>query len=401
MPRKLLMLGGARFQIPAIKKALAKGYEVITCDNVASNPGHAFAHGYHPVSTTDLDGILSVAKREGINGIVCYASDPAAPTAAYVSEALGFPTNPFKSVEILCNKDKFRQFLSDNGFLCPKAKGFEDVSEARRWVENVGYPVMVKPVDSSGSKGVSKIDGPENLDKQVSAALAFSRSKRFILEEYVHQDGPQLCGDGFVRDGKLVFSCFGDDHMNTDGVNPFASVLLTFPHSKPAASMAKLLSEIQRAFDLLGIVQGPFNFDARIRADGEPYIMEIGPRSGGGYMPQFIEYATGIDLVGPVIDAAMGVPYPGVTQTEPIGAWGLWELQCYAEGIYQGLEIDETFRKNHLVEVVSYVDPGTVVHPYRGSHDSLGILIAKFPDMSHLERAKKEFQDLVKAKLVG
>ena len=113
--KKILMLGGAMQQIPAIKEAKEKGLYVITCDYLPDNPGHKYADEYYNVSTTDKDAVLELAKACNIDGIVAYASDPAAPTAAYVAEKLGLPGNPCESVEILTQKDLFRDFLQKNG----------------------------------------------------------------------------------------------------------------------------------------------------------------------------------------------------------------------------------------------------------------------------------------------
>ena len=115
--KKILMLGGSLYQTYAIKEAKRLGYYVITCDYLPENPGHQFADEYHNVSTTDKEAVLALAKELHIDGVVAYASDPAAPTAAYVAEKLGLPTSPYKSVEILSNKDLFREFLQKNHLL--------------------------------------------------------------------------------------------------------------------------------------------------------------------------------------------------------------------------------------------------------------------------------------------
>ena len=121
--KKILMLGGAKQQIPIIKTAKDMGYYVITCDYEPENPGHKLADEYYNVSTTDLDGVLELAKRLKIDGIIAYASDPAAPTAAYVAEKMGLPGNPYESVKLCTEKDLFRTFLKEHGFNCPQAQG--------------------------------------------------------------------------------------------------------------------------------------------------------------------------------------------------------------------------------------------------------------------------------------
>ena len=114
--KKLLLLGGSAQQVIAIETAKKLGCYTVLCDYLTDNPGQYHADRFYLVSTTDKEAVLDVAKKEKIDGILAYASDPAAPTSAYVAEKLGLPGNPYDSVEILCNKDRFRKFLAENGF---------------------------------------------------------------------------------------------------------------------------------------------------------------------------------------------------------------------------------------------------------------------------------------------
>ena len=185
--KKILLLGGSHFQVPSIKKAKEMGFYTVTCDYLPQNPGHKYADEYYNVSTTDKEEVLRLAQKLKIDGIVCYASDPAAPTAAYVAEKMCLPASPYQSVEILANKDKFRKFLSANGFHTPKARGYayEEVEQMRKDIGEFCFPVMVKPVDSSGSKGVAKVDEVSEILEAVDTAVSYSRCGRFIIEEYV------------------------------------------------------------------------------------------------------------------------------------------------------------------------------------------------------------------------
>lgn len=192
--KKVLLLGGSLFQVPSIETAKKMGYHTIVCDYLPDNPGQHVADEFYSVSTTDKEAVLALARRLSIDGIVCYASDPAAPTAAYVAEQMGFPTSPYASVELLSNKDRFRDFLAKNNFHVPKAKGwaYEEFAQMMEEIHTFTFPVMVKPVDSSGSKGVKKIDDPGQLKAAVDAAMAYSRCKRFIIEEYVENTAIRL-----------------------------------------------------------------------------------------------------------------------------------------------------------------------------------------------------------------
>src|SRR5690349_13901487 len=128
--KKLLILGGADIQVSAIKKAKEMGHFVITADYLPNNPGHAYSDEYYNVSTTDKESILELSKNLGIDGILAYASDPAAPTAAFVAEKLNLPTNPFEVVQIMSRKDLFRKFLHANGFKTPASGSFYEYYEA-------------------------------------------------------------------------------------------------------------------------------------------------------------------------------------------------------------------------------------------------------------------------------
>ena len=172
--KKLLLLGGSAQQIIAITTAKKLGYFTILCDYLTDNPGQHKADKFYLISTTDKKAVLEVAKNEQIDGILAYASDPAAPTAAYVSEKMGLPTNPYSSVEILCNKDMFRKFLSNHNFSTPKAKGYEKKADAIIDVNKFTLPIIIKPVDSSGSKGITVIRDIENLEKAIDFAFSFS-----------------------------------------------------------------------------------------------------------------------------------------------------------------------------------------------------------------------------------
>lgn len=121
--KKILLLGGSAQQIVAINTAKRLGYYTVLCDFLPDNPGQYEADKFYLVSTTDKNAVLKVAMEENVNGVLAYASDPAAPTAAYVAEKLGLLTNPYESVETLCNKDKFRIFLKKMALMLQYLKG--------------------------------------------------------------------------------------------------------------------------------------------------------------------------------------------------------------------------------------------------------------------------------------
>lgn len=384
--KKIMLLGGSAQQIVAIETAKKLGYTTVLCDYLPDNPGQYYADSFYQISTTDKDAVLEVARRENIHGILAYASDPAAPTAAYVAREMGLPGSPYEAVETLCNKDLFRSFLAEHGFHTPKARGYRDIEDAQRDIAAGVFrlPVIVKPVDSSGSKGVSQIDCLEQAEEMLAYAMSFSRDKRIIVEEYVEKYGYQIAGDGLSVDGKLVFRYFANDHFNPACVNPFVPISASFPYNMPAWVQDKVHAEIQRLISLLGMKTTTYNFDLRIDKDYNVYLMEVAPRDGGNYIPQIIRYATGVDLVECSVKAAMGEPIDVSAFGPPSGYWAYFAVHSLEDGILDRVEIAEDVLRNNVVENHILKKSGDEVRAFTGANTTLGILLMKFDHMEQM-----------------
>lgn len=383
--KKLLLLGGSAQQVIAIETAKRLGYYTVLCDFLPDNPGQYAADKFYLVSTTDKEAVLETAEKEQVDGVLAYASDPAAPTAAYVAEKMGLKGSPYRSVDILCNKDKFRAFLAENGFCTPKAKGYEDTASAETDLKNglFKFPVIVKPVDSSGSKGVGRIDESDSFTEKLEYAMSFSRGHKIIVEEFVEKFGYQIAGDGLSIDGKLVFRCFANDHFDPECVNPFVPVSASFPYNMPDEVQAKIHSEIQRLLTLLDMGTTTYNFDMRIDKDYNVYLMEVAPRDGGNYIPDIIRYCTGVDLVECAVKAAMGDSLDGVKMKPYDTFYAYYAVHSYKDGILRSIDIDEK-AKAKIVENHIIVKEGDKISAFTGANTTLGILLMKFDSMEEM-----------------
>lgn len=375
--KKLLMLGGSMQQIPAIKQAKKMGCYVITCDYLPDNPGHKYSDEFYDVSTTDLEGVLALARQLNIDGIVAYASDPAAPTAAYVADKLKLPGNPYESVKILTEKDLFRQFLKEHGFNTPEACGYSTYEDAIADIERFCFPIMVKPVDSSGSKGVVKVYGPEGVEAAVEEALSYSRGKRFIIEEFIEKKGYQVSGDGFSVDGKLVFTSYGNELYSGKGTREYVALGEFWPSLLTSEQKQKIDDELQHLITELGMKTSAYNIEVILDKDDNPYILELGPRNGGSYIPQLIQYATGIDLIDYTIKGALGEFCEGLKMTPTIGVWSNYMILSKETGIFKEVHFDESFKKNNLLDVYCTANAGEKVFAYQNTTHSLGTILFK------------------------
>ena len=397
--KKILLLGGSAQQIVAIKTAKKLGYYTVLCDYLPDNPGQYEADKFYLVSTTDKEAILKVALDECVDGVLAYASDPAAPTAAYVAEKLGLPGSPYESVEILCNKDKFRKFLKTNGFCTPEAKGYINVKDAFDDIKKgiFKYPIIVKPVDSSGSKGVSRIDSIEQAVQCLENAMSYSRGHRIIVEEFVEKYGYQIAGDGLSINGKLVFRYFANDHFNASCKNPFVPISASFPYEQPAEIQDKIHDEIQRLLTALNMKTTTYNFDMRIDKDYNVYLMEVAPRDGGNYIPDVIKYATGVDLVECSVKAAMG-DYIDISKFgEPMGFYSYFAVHSLKDGVLDKIEFTKD-GESHIIEKHIIKTSGDKISSFIGANSTLGCLIMKFDSfeqMTHMMDNSQEWCNVV------
>ncbi len=391
--KKILLLGGSAQQIVAIETAKKLGYYTVLCDYLADNPGQYVADKFYQVSTTDKQAILDVAKKENIDGVLAYASDPAAPTAAYVAEQMGLPGNPYKSVEILCNKDQFRSFLAENDFSTPKAKGYACVEDALSDSEAYNYPVIVKPVDSSGSKGATVLYNADGLEAALTFAFSFSRSHRIIIEEYIEKKHPYLIGgDVFIVDGEIVLWGLLNCHRDTR-VNPLVPVGKSFPLELEAEDEEKVKQTLQRMVSALGLRNGSMNVELIVDVSGRVWPIDVGPRSGGNMIPDLLSDMFCADIAKMSIQAAMGEPIDSVF-TIPTSPFATHNLHSDRAGVYEGMtfspELNSCIYRKYLYKKV-----GDQVEYFDNAAKCLGIVFMKFKDRGQMQSLLSRISDQI------
>ena len=377
--KTLLLLGGSRYLLPVIREAKALGCRTITCDYLPDNFAHRYSDAYYNVSITDIDVVLALAKELQIDGIMSFACDPGVVTAAYVAEQLGLPNvGPYASVRILQNKDLFRQFLKDNGFRVPRFQCYAAVEEAITDAGSFSWPLIVKPVDNAGSKGVTRVDHPDDLLPAIQNALSFSRCGRFLLEEFIQQVGFSSDTDCFSVDGELVFASFDNQYFDAAADNPYAPIGYTWPSFIPAPQQQELRSELQRLLRLLHMRTSVYNVETRVGSDGNAYLMEVSPRGGGNRLSEMLEYCSGTPLVANAVRAALGMPISSMTDPVYRGHWSILMLHADRSGIFRGLQIAEDVRAS-VREQDLWVCNGDHVEAFSGANKAVGSLVLDWP----------------------
>jgi len=386
--KKILLLGGSAQQVIAIETAKRLGYYTILCDYLIDNPGQYYADKFYLISTTDKEAIFKVALDESIDGVIAYASDPAAPTAAYVAEKMNLPTSPYKSVETLCNKDKFREFLYQNGFHAPQSGGYDNAVEANADIGRFHFPIIIKPVDSSGSKGATVLHSLDELEAALNYAFSFSRSHRIIVEEFIEKKHPYLIGgDIFVENGKIILWGLLNCHRDSN-VNPLVPVGKSYPLELDAVDIDNVKATLQAMVDKLHMKSCGMNVELVVDKNGKVWPIDVGPRNGGNMIPDLLGMIFNVDVVEMAIKSAMG-EIVEIESHRGIPFYATHNLHTAKNGKFEGVIYSEQIRP-FIVRECLYKKPGEAVEYFDNAAKAIGIVFLKFD--SH-----KKMQEILNA----
>lgn len=378
--KKLLLLGGSRYLKPVIETAHQLGLYVITCDYLPDNIAHQWSDEYRNVSVIDKAAVLAVAQELKIDGIMSFACDPGVVTAAYVAEKMGLPFQcSYRSATILQDKGLFREFLIKHNFQSPHAKRYENVESVYKDIDDFRWPVMVKPTDSAGSKGVKRVNDPQELRAAIENALDKAHNGAFIIEDYLFFEGHHSSADVFTVDGKLEFVTYSDQLFDEKAENPYTPACIIWPSTMRNDYQNILTSETQRLMTLLGIKTGIYNIETCV-ANGTPYIMELSPRGGGCKIAELQNLAFGVDLIENEVRNAVGLPTKSISQQCCDGYWCEMVVHAQPEqsGVLKEIVIDPEIERKYLKMIEISVKTGDYIKPFTGADRALGDMFFRF-----------------------
>ena len=394
--KKLMILGADIYQVPLIKKAKSMGHQVITVDYIPGNIGHKYSDTYVNCSTIDKDYVLRAAKAHKIDGIITFASDVAVSTVAYVADILGLKgVCPAISRQMI-NKQLFRQFQNDNGLNAPDVFFVKNNESFNGGTLDKNKKYVVKPIDTSGSRGISFFDNnnQNSIQEHLDYARRFSRNEIVLIEEFI--EGIDVTGEGFVHDGKIK-TCFFTRKIKK-GFIPIAHIV---PAGIEDRIKKKLFEEMIILFNKIGYKEGPFDFDA-IVTDNKVYIIEISPRLGGNGVPIVISYATRNDYLEFQIKYSLGE-----LGSVKINNNGIQPVLSYIfgsdrAGIIQNLPDPEEIINKHqnILEIHFRYRNGEQVGRFENSSNSIGYSIINMTQEDHYHNTISKFNQILDYKVV-
>ena len=384
--KTLLALGGSRLLLPIIDAAHELGHRVVTCDYLPDNYAHQFADDYRNVSIVDREAVLATARDLQADGIVSFATDPGVVAASYAAEQLNLPRQVSTEAAVtLQTKHLFREFLTQNGFPSPKAWHIDDLDQVDNLTDEVELPVIVKPADAAGSKGVTRVDDARSLRDAAAYALSFSLSSTCIIESFIATDQPQRSAEAFVIGGQFATIHFMDQLFDITGPNPYAPAGNVLPSTMTDAALTRVTADLQHIARLLGFGTGLYNIEVRVATDGTPYIVEISPRGGGNKLAEFIRTATGQDLIRSTVQAAVGDQLTTFAWSSTSGVWVQQVLFSREAGVVDRVVFDnEVTPRLHDLDV--WVNNGDHISAFTHASFAAGTAILRFPDQPAAER---------------
>ena len=302
--KKLMILGAGIYQVPLIKKAKEMGLQTLVVSVPGEYPGFQYADRVFLLDTRDCEGIYQAAREEQIDGICTSGTDVAVVTIGYVCEKMGLPGIPREAARIVTDKALMKEAFQKKQVRAARYHKVFSAKEAEEAAQEIGFPVIVKRVDSSGSRGILKVSKREDVESAFREAVSGSRVPYVLVEEVL--GGREIGVDGFVQDGKLVFLAPHEKFV-------YQGEKITVPmgHGFPLQEDVKTLEEISRqmqlAVEAAGMDQCPVNADVFVR-DQKAWIVEIGGRTGATCIPELIGIHYGFDFYEKMIRNALGEP---------------------------------------------------------------------------------------------
>ena len=389
----MLLAGGSHADIPMIKAAQALGYRVITSGNRPNDLGHRFADETRLADFSDRNAILALAKELDVDAICASCNDFSALSCAWAAEHLGLPGHDaYETCQTLHHKDLYRAFALANNIASPQAMGCASVDEGRLAAANLTFPVIVKPVDLTGGKGIRVVESPADLNAALENAFALTRAGRVVVEEFV--EGSRHGFTCIIKDRKIVFRFLDNEHYF---LNPYMVSAASTPASLPDETGLLLTTEVERIADILQLVDGIVHVQFISSAHG-PVIIEICRRPPGDLYVLLVQQATGVDYPSLIVQPACGLPLGDIQQAEPRGFYGRHCVMSRSTGVVTGLSVDPSV-ETKVIDEMLWWSPGDVIDDVLVQ--KLGIMFFRFDDAAEMRVLMEQMQDLVQPVFAG
>ena len=379
--KALLIISGGIEAADAAKRAREMGLHVVVSDIDENAPGFAYAHDriiadvYGPEQTADAAERYAKEKRK-INGVICVAAD-APMTAALVAERLHLPGISMATAKLACDKLAMKRCFMEAGVSVPWFTPVDSAAELRAIIAKRGNRLVIKPVDSRGSRGVQRLARVSDLDSAFMLARRHSPTERVMVEEYL--DGPQVSTESIVTGGRCYTPGFSD--RNYEFLETHAPFFIEnggdLPSHLPQTIQDQVRALVTDAAAAIGVRDGTVKGDVVVH-NGEPFVIELAARlSGGFFCTREIPLNTGIDFIGCAIRVALGERIMPV-ELEPIRLQPVVQRYAFPRPgrIIHVRGADAAKNVPGIADIVVTAKPGDVIPPAGDKRPSAAMILA-------------------------
>lgn len=391
--KKLMILGAGIYQVPLIRRAREMGLEALVVSYPGPYPGLSLADHALPIDTTDAATVLAAARDERVDGITTTGTDVAVRTIGVVCDELGLPGVSESCARSLTDKAAMKKLFRQGGVPSSPFEVVRSLDETHAAAQRLGFPVMVKACDVSGSRGITKVDSGQDLEGAYDAARTATHTDHLVVEGFV--EGTEIGVDGFVVDGTIeLFAPHTKFVRHVGGVTIPAGH--AFPPDLTPKTFHNLRDALGRAVCASELRIGAFNADVIVAPDGGVSVLEMGARCGATGIPELIEMHTGIDYYEQIIRASLGLPVDLTVRDELVPCMsGL--LFSERDGMVEAIDerrAAELGRLHHATITVD-VRPGDAVRAAHDGTDRFGSVVMPTGSESELEAVLDEVRACV------
>lgn len=389
--KTIMIIGGGYYQLPLIKKSVDLGYNTIVCGIAGNYPGYKFASKWVDVDTFDKEAVLKVARKERIDGIVLCGSDACMPTIGYVCDQMNLLGPSEQATINASNKAVMKDCFSRYGVRTAQYRTIFTIEQAESFVQEYNFPVVLKIVDASGSKGIAIVKTLDELRNQYSVVTKETKKDYIIIEEFVA--GEEFGAQAFVRNGKLTFIMPHGDmvyHSATDvPIGHYA------PYEKEEELMNDVTTQLQKCVNALGVNNTALNADF-IFSKGKVYVLEIGARAGATCLPELVSNYYDINYYEYLLRQCVGESVDHLKFNQRNSSI-VETLVSTETGILESISIGDMPKEVMSLEI--YPKIGEYVHAFRNAYDRIGTVVMKGQSLIQLKNVSIEVKNRINIKL--
>lgn len=391
MKKRLLVTGGGYADIPVIKAAKKLGFFVVTSGLDENGLGNAYSDSYCPADNSDKEAILDVARRSKVDALCPSAAGYSSVTCSYAAEQLGIGyLDPYPVAETLHYKDRFQKVAKENSISIPRAESFEDIQSACDEITRFAFPLIIKPADLSGGKGILKVTSRQEALAAVANAFDRSKIKKVVVEEFI--EGSNHGFSSILREGKVAFYFYDSEYYF---LNKYTVAGASAPADVPSQAINIIIKDVEKLASVLKLKNGIFHLQFILKGQ-KPYIIDICRRVPGDLYVDFVKYATGIDYGSYIVKACTGLNIDDLEQKDANGYITRHVVMSGQNGTFKDIIIDKELQGN-IVAKIEILKKGDKITDFLTQR--LGVYILRYGSKEECHEKNQRIFDLIKAEV--